>query len=280
MKTTIKNFFKEVMNPLKTKQIVLILFKIKFVDEENNVYIRTLGSLLKINKKEYSRLFNILASRLDLSDNEYKSTPVTELIINYLIVDENNTKISKTTSPQKEKLVSHKIKNISLPSTCNLKLWGQQLSSISNIIKIAKRRSKYIFEVEIINHLERSIKLMVGNETILSFKDILTDEKDLRTFTRYFEKSEFHYINGKVLSKVVYKNTFFLKRLELFVNRESRKIIPQINQNFITLDIETQVLDKTISPIMVDIYDGMSHSNYFISDFNNVDEMMNEYRIK
>jgi hypothetical protein len=74
---------------------------------------------------------------------------------------------------------------------------------------------------------------------------------------------------------VVYKNTFFLKRLELFVNRESRKIIPQINQNFITLDIETQVLDKTISPIMVDIYDGMSHSNYFISDFNNVDEMMN-----
>jgi hypothetical protein len=132
--TTIKNFFKEVMTPLKTKQIVLILFKIKFIDENKIEYIRTLGSLLKINKKEYSRLFNILSSRLDLSDNEYKSTPVTELIINYLIVDESNTNISKTIFPKKESLTIHKIKNISLPSTMNLKLWGMQLSKIGNIL--------------------------------------------------------------------------------------------------------------------------------------------------
>lgn len=53
-----------------------------------------------------------------------------------------------------------------------------------------------------------------------------------------------------------------------------------IDDKFLTLDIETQVLDKTISPIMIDIYNGLDHFNYFISDFNSVDEMMNTALIK
>jgi DNA polymerase type B, organellar and viral len=274
IKLTLKNFFKEIIQPLKKDQVVLILFKIKFFDENNFEYIRTLGSLLKINKKEFSRLYNILSTRLELSDNEYRSTPIIELIINYKIIDENNTKISKNIYPQKERLTIHKIKNISLPTTMNLKLWGLELNNINNIIRIQKYRSKFIYEVELISPLIRNIKILVGNEVLLTFKDILIDELDQKTFSRYLDKSEYHYVKGKVNLKIVYKNTFNLKRLELFVNRKNQKIIPLLDERFLTLDIETQLVNNIISPIMIDIFDGTNHFNFFLPDFKTVEEMI------
>lgn len=102
----------------------------------------------------------------------------------------------------------------------------------------------------------------------------MLDESNMKTFTRYFDKSEYYYVNGKVALKTIYKNTFNLKKLNLFVNRHGKKIIPLLDQKFLTFDIETQVNNGVIEPIMINIYDGMNHYNYFLPDFINKDEMI------
>jgi hypothetical protein len=210
-----------------------------------------------------------------LSDNEYISTPIKELIITYKIIDKDNTKISKITNPKIEKLITHKIKNYSLPTTMNLKLWGLQLSKIDNIVKLAKWRSKFIYEIELISPLIHNVRLLMNNETILSFKDVLINENDLRTFTRYINGDEYHYVNGKVELKLISKNTFNMKQVDLFKNKFNKKIIPLLNENFLTLDIETQLINNVIVPILIDIFDGINHYNFFIVDFKNVAEMIN-----
>lgn len=151
IKITLKKFWKEVMQPLKKDQIVIILFKINFIDENNSPYMRTLGSLIKTNKSEFTRIYNLLSARLEISDEDYISTPIKELIITYKIIDKDNIKVNKTTYPKIEKLITHKIKNYSLPATMNLKLWGLQLSKIENIVRLAKRRSKLTYVIELIN---------------------------------------------------------------------------------------------------------------------------------
>jgi hypothetical protein len=46
-----------------------------------------------------------------------------------------------------------------------------------------------------------------------------------------------------------------------------------INKKFLTLDIETRVINNKQVPFALCIYDGFQVSNYFITDFNNVSDM-------
>jgi hypothetical protein len=167
------------------------------------------------------------------------------------------------------------MKGYNLPNTMDLKLWGRLLSKTETILRIQKYRSKFIYEIELISPLIHNVKLLIGKEIILSFKDILTDENDLRTFTRYINADEFHYVNGKLELKLYSKHTHNIKQLDLFKNKFGKTIIPLINEKFITLDIETQVINNVISPIMIDIFNGINHFNFFLPDYNNVDEMIN-----
>lgn len=53
-----------------------------------------------------------------------------------------------------------------------------------------------------------------------------------------------------------------------------KKAESKINSNFITLDLETRTLYGIISPYCVGIYDGKIESSFYLSDYNNSDEMM------
>src|ERR1700733_6332461 len=171
IKIVINKFWVEIMKPLSKDQVVLILFKIKFLDDNDSPYIRTLGSLLKTNNTELTRIYNILCARLEISDNNYLTTPISEIIITYRIISLNNTKITTITNPKGETLTTQKIYNYTLPTTMNLKLWGRLLSKTDSILRIQKYRSKYIYEIDLISPLIKNIKLLIGKEVILTFKD-------------------------------------------------------------------------------------------------------------
>jgi len=62
--------------------------------------------------------------------------------------------------------------------------------------------------------------------------------------------------------------------VNLYKNKFGKTIIPEIDQRFITLDIETQVINGTINPILISIFDGSNHYNFYLPDYNSVDEMI------
>jgi|ERR1700733_1058760 len=100
---------------------------------------------------------------------------------------------------QKISRFTYKIKEFYLPTTMNLKLWGLMLSKIGNVSLFAKNNSKQKYRVTEINKLERDIEILINQEVVFTFKDVLANENDMRTFSRFIEKSEYHYSNGKLI---------------------------------------------------------------------------------
>lgn len=112
---------------------------------------------------------------------------------------------------QKISRFTYKIKEFYLPTTMNLKLWGLMLSKIGNVSLFAKNNSKQKYRVTEINKLERDIEILINQEVVFTFKDVLANENDMRTFSRFIEKSEYHYSNGKLIffcfeQELIYKD--------------------------------------------------------------------------
>src|SRR5882757_263886 len=89
IKSALKSFYNENIDSLKGDQQFMFLFKISFLNEEGLPYIRTLGTLIISSKNDFSKIYKSLCIRLDISDENYKSTPINELIFNYKIFSEN-----------------------------------------------------------------------------------------------------------------------------------------------------------------------------------------------
>ena len=51
-------------------------------------------------------------------------------------------------------------------------------------------------------------------------------------------------------------------------------IYKEINKKFITLDIETRTIDNIIKPYCFSYFDGNKASSFYLTDFNNIDEML------
>jgi hypothetical protein len=157
----------------------------------------------------------------------------------------------------------------------DLKLWGRKISKIDNLLTIQRYRSKNIFLITSITPLINQIEIFNGENLLLKFKDELINENNLRSFIRYIDNDEYHYENGKLSLKIQAKKTFNIPKIDLFTNKFGKYIIPELDEKFLTLDIETQVLDNIISPIMINIFNGSNHFNFFLPDYNNIDEMIN-----
>ena len=99
----------------------------------------------------------------------------------------------------------------------------------------------------------------------MEFIDELIDKNNLSSFIRTNKNHEYIFINGKLILKKIIKQTNFLK-----------KIIqsPFINNQFITMDLETRTIDGIMIPYAVSIYDGKEVNSFYLLDFNDPDGML------
>jgi len=167
----------------------------------------------------------------------------------------------------------------------DLDTWGTKISSIQendNKIIIRKKGSKYIYNIEIINNnpltynVTLSLPINEINEIFLTFKDIQNISfNNLNSFTRYIGSNEYYFIDGELELRINPKKTSFLELNNIHENKFGKKIIPQLDNKIITLDIETQVINNTIKPILISIYDGITHYSFYLPDYKNKLEMFN-----
>ena len=111
----------------------------------------------------------------------------------------------------------------------------------------------------------------------MKFVFSLTAEKVIRTvidffgeshdsFTRTINNQNFVISNGEIVFKSVERKTKFITKIAKDKYFSSK---------FLTFDIETRKINGIHSPYCISFYDGKDAWSFYLSDYTNIDDMMN-----
>jgi hypothetical protein len=262
IKEMLNKFWDEIMNKIDNK-MVLLLFRIKF---EDNTY-RTIGNLQKIDRSNLFQLYEILTDLLSIINDEYKTLAIIKLVFSYKIIetDNKNSKIDSF-NIKNIKLPTFKFYGYNLPNTMNLKLWGTQVSHENNHYKIKRANSNLFYDITI-EPLWNIIKIINSNNmTILTFKDI-PDINNNNSFTRIINNQTYYFNNGELIVKTLNKINNLLTKLN-----KDKKLI----NKFITLDIETKIINNVMIPYAICYYDGKKVNSFYLTDYKDSNDMLKD----
>jgi DNA polymerase family B len=109
---------------------------------------------------------------------------------------------------------------------------------------------------------QNTIEIFKEGNQIIKFEDLKLSES---RFVRILDNKKYYFENNQqiLFSKEI--KSKFISKLS-----KSNKLI----NNFITLDIETFIKNNVLIPFCISIYDGNRAYSYFISDFNNSEELI------
>jgi hypothetical protein len=276
IKLYLNKFWEEIMEELPKDQIVLLLFRVKFGDPDDvngPDSIATIGNLFKINnsKQDMSRLYDHLKALLSIKDEYYLTSPLLELIFSYKIISLDNkiiNKVNRISKRLKPKAITYKMKGYNLPNTMDLKLWGPLIEKVEDGMLIQKKSSQYTYNIKITDYpltYNVTLNLADNKEIHLTFTD------SINSFTRYIGSNEYYFVDGELVLKLNPRKISFLDKINLIKKRKDKKIYPVIDEKFITLDIETQVINGIIKPILICVFDGKNFKNFFITDYSSTD---------
>ena len=105
----------------------------------------------------------------------------------------------------------------------------------------------------------------IRNKTLLTFTDELLDSNNLGTFKRTIKNQTFYFERGQLKYKEKVYTFPIIKKL----NPK-----PYLINKFITMDLETLSIDGKLSPYAVSTYDGKEYNFFYLSDYNNSDELL------
>lgn len=223
-------------------------------------------NLLKIG--DFALLLGELLLILEVRMDEYNQIGVDSLVLGHKISDSKKHKtkiVRKNLSLKKERLPTISIGGDSLPR--DLFEWGevQYLKNKQEAI-IYKYKSPGVYYVKIEDNKIKA-DLRFKNKSVLTFTDELLNPGNLTEFKRTIGNYTYAYCDGEVK----YKSLTFRKKY-------FKPIAPSpfLRKNFITMDLETRLINNVIEPYAVSIYDGKEPQFYYLSDFEDVDQMLTE----
>jgi hypothetical protein len=258
---TIKNglsiFWNEVMSDLPNNQNVYINLKVKFSDGS----YASISKMQTVNKTMFKDLLDIFKGYIDLKLEDYSSKTISQIIFQYHIVLENNN--IKPKLPRKfNKVAKFNFGGYSFPLTMELNKWGNIISEINNQIIIKKESSILTYHItkETLKHF---VKVYFNDKLILQFIDKVS--LSLTDFDRIIDNHLYKIRDGKQVLKKITKKTKFLDKI---------KLDKSISNKFITLDIETRNVNGIMTPYCISYFDGLKATSFYLSDFNNCEDML------
>lgn len=243
---------------------IFIQFKIKIEQEWRSVsYLQT------IELKNFMDLKEIFIEYLDLRDQDYILSNPNAIIFTYKLVNSGSIKprinrARNITETEESKTFSWKGHN--LPRTMDFTQWGKVLFMSDTRAQVQKTNSHSIYDIEILDK-ELKVTLKIKDRVILEFRDIIIEKGKLGSFERILNNHRYTFIDEVCVFKTIKKETKFLKSIEE---------TPFINNNFITMDLETRTIDNIMSPYAVSIYDGTELKSLYLTDYANSDAMLKE----
>lgn len=249
-----ENFWSIASEKLLEDAHIYVLLKVQY--EDNNVY--TIGRLIRIDRDNYKTFMNKIEDYINEMGDYYKNTPFKKIIFTY-----GYAKGKITDNLTKSEINLMNFKDMKLPISLNPNDYGKILDQFS-----LENGKFYLIQDKfgkIINFKEfekENIIIFLKNQTeILRFKDIKFEENK---FVRKIGNKSLFFENGIKSLESTQLLTPFIPKL--------KKDKYQVD-NFITLDIETYGENELI-PYLISFYDGNKSYNFYLSDYNSIEDMM------
>ena len=249
-----------------------LFFKVEFMDGR----IRTITKLciLSNSAEDKEKLkINIMAIWGFKNKETYKESIIKKGIFTYKILPESIK--TNIISPEGSKTLNNFTYGaIDLPNNADLTRWedgsikfNEDYTSGFIIVKKGKKTHHYIIEIRDKHYKVKIYARSKEQKPILSFYDYIDNPNDLSTFRRVIDKTEYQFIDGKLVSNSVERKVKYMKKLTRALYR---------TEKFITMDLETRIIDDNgkMEPVCLSTYDGEEKSTYFIKDFKDVEEMI------
>jgi hypothetical protein len=198
---------------------------------------------------------------MEFKSEYYNETQIESFIISYGFKEEIIA--DKTTINQDLKFKNYK--NNKLVISFNPLDYGKVLTSTkldNETLYILQNKDNLIIKI-LNSDNQNSIEIFKDANLIIKFNDFKINENK---FVRTLDKNKKFYFenNQQILFTKENKHKFISKLAK------SKNLI----NNFITLDIETYIKNTELIPYCISIYDGKISNSYFISDFNNHEELI------
>jgi len=258
----VDKFWSEVFNENKENHLFL-LCKIRFSNIDQGD--RTLGHLVKINYEDKLLFIEYLSERLSILNDSYVTHPICQISFSYVLksgkcLDENRTLLLQEF--KNKDLSIHNFNNMNLPITMDPHKYGEvRLFNIieengSSFVRYIVVNGNKTYQIDIYNEGMVNKVTILGNIN-LSWIDTRIDIDTPEYFKREIKKSSIYFLDGEII----------LRKKELPAKPFRKQSIDQkINNNFITLDIETVNINTRQTPYLINCYDGKQHINSYNKD--------------
>jgi len=234
----------------------------------------------KVNKNDLEKIIELYKKFFEIKDDYYKKTIVKSFVISYNIIPDYKLKSSKSFiryyREDNKGITWNTLFGTNLPNTADFNLWGKEyLTKINknglSTHHIRKNDSSLIFIVTELSGIETEVRICIKNKVILSFKDTISSIENKNTFNRIIlsknNNKSFTYQDGIIILKTSNKLTNFLTSINTSKN---------IDTKIIVMDIETRDINNVKLPYCICIYDGNNKYEFYLSDFNSIDQMLEE----
>lgn len=264
----LNSFKEEILNNLEldSSTKLIIMFKIK---TKTNQY-KNISYMQIININNFEELNNIFIAYWNLRSDDYKLPNTDSIVFTYKLEINNNlnekllkiNESGKLLKSQKGFINQSTIKKtyfngLNFPNTMDFSLWGNCHFISETQALVYKKASNLIYHVEMFDKFQE-VEVKLDEKIIIKFRDILKNKGDLSTFTRIMDKHEFIYISGELIVQKTTKKVSFLTKVK-------RDIIN--SKKYITMDLETRVINGVMTSYCVSIYDGKEFKSFYILDY-------------
>jgi len=255
-------FWKEIVFSLKDKQYFLFITRVKYT----NGHISTIGNMQKINKKSKDEIIKYIKNILTLSFETYKNNPITSIIFSYGFREGDiNSKVilredqAKATARATESNKYHIYYNNKLPLALIPEEYGLILSSNNNIFTIITDSNATIIlnQIKDGDKVKNIIKYFKDKKLLFSWIDTIISLEN-KKFIREIGKSILHYENDELILYSIIKKTKPIVKKQIPKNY-------QLDNKFITMDLETVNINNTLIPYLLCWFDGKIKESYFIT---------------
>lgn len=272
-------FWNNVMMNLSENGYVIFLFKVEYLDGKFFTFDQVHRATVKDKNIVLENLETVYKKK---DNNVYMVSPLRRLICQYWIKENNSDlpldmlstlkKIKKTKNPKKDLDTSYKkFSVLNIPLNQNYASWGDVLIKKENSFFVIQDKLDQD-KTYIINHnvaqkfTEVEVKITNRNKTT-STKFLDRPSKRNDCFIRLVNNHEFYIKNEENVLKCTRFKIDHLKPL---------KLEKKITNKYLTLDIETMVVDGKHIPYCICYFDGKNKYSFYLSNYSNYSEMMQD----
>jgi len=259
LNTFISKFYNSIVSNIKDDQHIIFIFKIVLINND----IKSTTKLLKINKEGKDSLINYISNAIELTSDNYDNPPFKALIISYGIRNGKVDNLFKDEPVEDSKISFHIYYNHKLPIVKNIEEYGNIIEKTEDkiIISLFNRKGEILSIQKVDN--QNNVKYFKNGKLMYEWTDHLREDGSI---IREIGKTTILWKDGNII---------WTKMLKVTRPISKKKISPNPNNLFITMDIETisQIVNNNNSiliPYLICWYDGkrdIKHS-YLIENGN------------